>query len=655
MTKNNTTVFAFLIMVIFLIPGLSFDAQTADIITVDGLSFVNTLLLPGPQPINESEHYLKTALDSMNLKPAGTTVMAFPWSRDANDTAKTVEALRIFLKLKYQAARQAGKRFIIVAHSWGTVLTYLALSSQSRQVQEGERVYVDLYVTLGSPLGTEYAHGGNKYLEESTVIAFTHNWTDRYSFCGNCLPLVTRWLNYWAWGDVISGPFDGFMPFSGNLQWLDTKLDPSDVSSGYPARNSGTTVLWHMYDSLQPGGVLDNQPLLDTIKAEIERGGGIEDQPPFGSFDSPYDRKRLRGSAAVTGWALDDYGVAHVKIYRDPVNGENPGPVYIGDATFVEGARPDVETSFPGYPNNSRAGWGYMLLTNFLPDGGNGWVTLTAIATDNASQTTTLGSRAVYCDNKNAVKPFGAIDTPAQGGIASGSEYINWGWVLTPQPNRIPEDGSTIQVWVDGVAVGNPIYNIYRSDIATLFPGYANSQGAVGYFYLDTTAYANGVHTIQWTATDSAGNSDGIGSRYFTIQNPANSQTLSTPDLPPKNAPIPDDLSVHDEEPIRLLRGNSRNNPSEFIQAGESGHYYIETAPMERMEIQLFNRSGLIMGYMDIGGQFRSLPVGSTFDKKKGKFYWQPGPGFRGRYKLIFLEQEANSRLRQKVLIVRIK
>ena len=36
---------------------------------------------------------------------------------------------------------------------------------------------------------------------------------------------------------------------------------------------------------------------------------------------------------------------------------------------------------------------------------------------------------------------------------------------------------------------------------------------------MDTTVYENGVHTIQWTVTDSAGNTDGIGSRYFIIRN----------------------------------------------------------------------------------------------------------------------------------------
>ncbi|MCP5053678.1 MAG: hypothetical protein GY940_41315 [bacterium] len=96
--------------------------------------------------------------------------------------------------------------------------------------------------------------------------------------------------------------------------------------------------------------------------------------------------------------------------------------------------------------------------------------------------------------------------------------------MLTPMPNSMPTDGSTINVFVDGVKLGNPIYNIYRSDLAKLFPGYANSNGAVGYFHLDTTGYSDGVHTIQWTARDDAGNADGIGSRYFMIQNTGKSR-----------------------------------------------------------------------------------------------------------------------------------
>ena len=74
-------------------------------------------------------------------------------------------------------------------------------------------------------------------------------------------------------------------------------------------------------------------------------------------------------------------------------------------------------------------------------------------------------------------------------------------------------------MYVDGGAWANPTYNNYRSDIATMFPGYANSNGAIGYLAINTTALTNGTHTISWVVTDNLGNTEGIGSRFFTVQN----------------------------------------------------------------------------------------------------------------------------------------
>jgi hypothetical protein len=91
----------------------------------------------------------------------------------------------------------------------------------------------------------------------------------------------------------------------------------------------------------------------------------------------------------------------------------------------------------------------------------------------------------------------------------------------------IPVDGSTLKVIINGSEVGNVNYNIYRADIAGLFPGYLNSSGAHGYLAFDTSAYADGLHTIMWVAADNAGNSDGIGSRYFYISNSGNSLSVS--------------------------------------------------------------------------------------------------------------------------------
>jgi hypothetical protein len=195
------------------------------------------------------------------------------------------------------------------------------------------------------------------------------------------------------------------------------------------------------------------------------------------------------------------------------------GLVPIGSATQVEAARPDVQAMFPTTPVGDRAGWGYMLLSNFLPGGGTGIFTLHVIATDIEGHTTLLGSRRVDARNATATGPFGTIDTPRQGETVSGSAYVNFGWLLTRNPSCIPIDGSTIDVVIDGVVVGHPVYNNPRPDISGLFPGLCNSTGAVGYFYIDTTRLANGVHTISWVARDTAGAATGMGSRYFIVAN----------------------------------------------------------------------------------------------------------------------------------------
>lgn len=247
--------------------------------------------------------------------------------------------------------------------------------------------------------------------------------------------------------------------------------------------------------------------------------------PPFGYLDTPAEgASGLAGAIAVTGWALDDRGVTRVSIWRDPAIGEASGPgpngqVYLGDGIFIQGARPDVAAAYPSYPNATRAGWGLAVLTNLLPGQGNGSLTLYAYAHDEDGNQTPLGTKHVTVDNAHSTKPFGTLDTPAQGQTVSGSAYVVFGWALTPQPGVIPIDGSTIWYLIDGQYVGHPVYNQYRSDIAGLFPGYANSNGAVGYSIVDTTHLTNGIHTIMWLVTDNLGRAEGLGSRFFWVQN----------------------------------------------------------------------------------------------------------------------------------------
>ncbi len=44
-------------------------------------------------------------------------------------------------------------------------------------------------------------------------------------------------------------------------------------------------------------------------------------------------------------------------------------------------------------------------------------------------------------------------------------------------------------------------------------------QLCLGVFVLDTTKLSNGTHMMQWVVTDTGGAREGIGSRYFVVQN----------------------------------------------------------------------------------------------------------------------------------------
>ncbi len=408
-----------------------------------------------------------------------------------------------------------------------------------------------------------------------------------------------------------------------------------------------------------------NSPQFIEVTLNVYASGSS--QAPFGEFGVPADGITVSGSITVSGWVLDDIEVERVDISR--VDGNKS--FFIGSALFVEGARVDVESGNPGYPFNYKAGWGYMLLTNFLPNSGNGEFTLRVTAWDKEGKSALLGTRTIIADNANRVNPFGAIDTPAQGGTAFGAGYTNWGWVLTPMPNNIPTGGKTIDVYIDGMNLGHPEYNLFRNDISTLFPGYANSDGAAGYFRFNTTLYADGVHIIYWIARDSAGNADGIGSRYFTINNSGTrtgemfyrkrrGRSLTGRGLSPKTVKmLPEDVW----RGVKVVKGFREDTAPRDIYPGEEGIIRLETEVPERIVLRLPPGASPVSvgsepvrfyGFTLAGEQLRPLPVGSTLDAEKGIFYWAPGPGFFGDYDLLFVKQGINGDTWKKRIRVRV-
>ncbi len=434
-------------------------------------------------------------------------------------------------------------------------------------------------------------------------------------------------LNFGAAGAFITSAQDVTIAFNGGTgSWTAVPSSPGIIVTPNTGTGNGSIRIGingfgaSGTVTVAAGGVV-NSP--QAIQVNI---ANVAPALPFGSFDTPLNNTvGVAGAIPVTGWALDNIEVTHVDILREPVLGETQrNLIFIGTAVFSSDARPDVQAMFPAFPLNYRAGWGYQMLTNELPNAsgsgpsGNGTYKLHAIAYDKVGNQQDLGTKTITVDNAHATKPFGTIDTPGQGGTASGAAFVNFGWALTPQPAMIPLDGSTITVAIDGVLMGHPTYNQFRSDIASLFPGYANSGGAVGYYYLDTTKLANGVHTISWTAFDNQGRGEGLGSRYFNVLNSGTGPAAEPEERPALTSAV------------TVRRGLDANRDLEVLTPADSGVYSIEMEELGRIELN----AGASKGYLLVNGERRGLPVGSTL--KAGVFYWQAGLGFVGEYQLLF-------------------
>jgi DNA-binding beta-propeller fold protein YncE len=369
--------------------------------------------------------------------------------------------------------------------------------------------------------------------------------------------------------------------------------------------------------------------------------------PPFGVMDTPADGAAVQGSIAVTGWAMDDIAVRRVELWRDLQPGETTvpfagtatdprsGKVFIDNAAFVDGARPDVAILYPSLPLSSRAGWGYLLLTWGLPNRGNGAFTLYAYAVDQESNIALIGSKAMVANNNAAIKPFGAIDTPEIGGDASGP---NFGWALTPPVNgiatcRVPASG--VQVSIDSGPLQPVMYGDARPDVAARFQGFANADAAGGHFFFDWSTLSTGPHTIGWLVTDDCGRAEGIGSRFFNVT----TGTMGTSQT--AQAGTPDAMSAmraasdgerESAESVFVRRGNSEFEQQVSI---ESGFRVVDLRAGERMRIRL--PDGFSDAYQIVAGRQRGrLPIGSTWDAASATFYWQPAPGFLGSFVIVF-------------------
>ncbi len=474
-----------------------------------------------------------------------------------------------------------------------------------------------------------------------------------------------------------------------------------------------------------------------TIPIRVTLGTPAEDAVPIGQVDTPAQGQgTIQGSIGITGWVVDDRGVAAVKIYRDCLPFEalqSPSPcadvidngrgttssvVFMGDANFVSGARPDIESLFPALPATNSAGWGFLVLTPMLPNavaglpnGGEGTFVIRVFAEDTSGKRTMLGRSFVPSNpggndpttislvnvSQAVTKPFGAIDTPAQGATVSGT-VNNFGWALTPDANLVV-DGPSVDISIsqNGAStvflnsaptytanplgqitfnlcrgtVGNPVPSslFCNDDVSNIFGGdepraplttrtsnptrYRNldaGRGPIGLFTFNSASYTNGVYQLQWAVYDTVGRVEGIGSRFITILNSggrpgatAGRQSAEGREaelFSLRNAQaqvIGDAVSLRGlarrTDDLRGRMGFNLNEPYSTFAADDDGVFRASVELQERIEIDL--GGPVDGGYLVANGTMRPLPAGSTL--RDGVFHWSGVPGYLGDYELAFV------------------
>ena len=169
------------------------------ILTIDGIDLAASQELQallGLLVEGRADSYLEPAIRSEWDFVKDEDVHYLPWSGNYADTPKFIENAKGIIDLLTRTARRDKRPFVIVSHSWGSVLAYRAIDELSRsgKLPEGS---VDQFITLGSPLNSR------NLIYRAKVRQYI-NWSGTAAMGG---PVVV-WRNYWIDEDSVSNAID---------------------------------------------------------------------------------------------------------------------------------------------------------------------------------------------------------------------------------------------------------------------------------------------------------------------------------------------------------------------------------------------------------------------------------------------------------------
>ncbi|MDL2717972.1 MAG: Ig-like domain-containing protein [Acidobacteriota bacterium] len=238
----------------------------------------------------------------------------------------------------------------------------------------------------------------------------------------------------------------------------------------------------------------------------------------LGAIDVPVDGATVSGYVQVIGFALDGSLLSNIDVFVDGTDEANR--VTAAGGANINLPRPDVLQFFPQYGGTAGKNPGYQ--ASFKASlFSNGSHTVYVRATDVNGCSYFLTPRAIKVDNARNQPPFGAVSLPfPDSGVSANGVLKVAGWALDDR--KVDH----VDVYVDGLIERQAVTGIYRADVAAEYPD--NPQAMVSGFVLniDSSRYANGVHTVTVKAVDDQGQQGLLGSRRVQIFNNA-------PDLAP--------------------------------------------------------------------------------------------------------------------------
>ena len=146
----------------------------------------------------------------------------------------------------------------------------------------------------------------------------------------------------------------------------------------------------------------------------------------------------------------------------------------------------------------------------------------------------------------------------------------------------------------------------------------------------------NGLHTIAWSVTDNNGRVEGIGSRFFLVNNPLSSLVPSLVGGAPARSVLTGALESAAPLSVSVTgrSGFDLTAPYETLARNTDGISTAVIPEVGRLELQLGAVDG---GALVVNGTAQDLPIGAHLDLTTGTFAWMPPAGYLGTYRFAFV------------------